>query len=45
MNMKDRIEKLNRYLVGWFGYYQLAETPSIFKKLDSRQILFVSLIP
>jgi len=21
MNMKDRIEKLNRYLVGWLGYY------------------------
>nr|WP_306798812.1 group II intron reverse transcriptase/maturase [Oceanobacillus saliphilus] len=35
MNMKDRIEKLNRYLVGWLGYYQLAETPSIFQGLDS----------
>lgn len=35
MNMKDRIEKLNRYLVGWLGYYQLAETPSIFRNLDS----------
>lgn len=35
MNMKDRIEKLNRYLVGWLGYYQLADTPSIFKGLDS----------
>ena len=35
MNMTDRIEKLNRYLVGWLGYYQLAETPSIFKDLDS----------
>lgn len=34
MNMKDRIEKLNRYLVGWLGYYQLAETPSIFGNLD-----------
>lgn len=34
MNMKDRMEKLNRYLVGWLGYYQLAETPTIFKKLD-----------
>jgi len=35
MNMKDRIEKLNRYLVGCLGYYQLADTPSIFKGLDS----------
>lgn len=35
MNMEDRIEKLNRYLVGWLGYYQLAETPSIFRGLDS----------
>ncbi|GIO22106.1 hypothetical protein J11TS1_06870 [Oceanobacillus sp. J11TS1] len=34
MNMEDRIRKLNRYLVGWLGYYQLTETPSIFKKLD-----------
>lgn len=34
MNMGDRIEKLNQYLVGWLGYYQLAETPTIFKELD-----------
>ena len=34
MNMRDRIEKLNRYLVGWLGYYQLAETPTIFEALD-----------
>jgi RNA-directed DNA polymerase len=34
MNMKDRIGKLNRYLVGWLGYYQLAETPTIFRNLD-----------
>ncbi|WP_245680603.1 group II intron maturase-specific domain-containing protein, partial [Bacillus marinisedimentorum] len=34
MNMTDRIKKLNEYLVGWLGYYQLAETPSIFKSLD-----------
>ncbi len=33
--MQDRIAKLNRYLVGWLGYYQLAETPSIFEVLDS----------
>jgi hypothetical protein len=35
VNMEDRIEKLNRYLVSWFGYYQLTETPSVFKKPDS----------
>lgn len=34
MNMSDRIEKLNQYLVGWLRYYQLAETPSVFGKLD-----------
>ena len=34
VSMEVRIEKLNRYLVGWLGYYQLAETPSIFKALD-----------
>jgi len=35
ISMMDRLEKLNRYLVGWLGYYQLAETPSIFSKIDS----------
>lgn len=35
MNMEKRIERLNQYLVGWLGYYQLVETPSIFKKMDS----------
>ncbi|WP_285874874.1 group II intron reverse transcriptase/maturase [Halalkalibacter oceani] len=35
ISMRDRLEKLNRYLVGWLGYYQLAETPSIFSKIDS----------
>lgn len=34
ISMEERIAKLNRYLVGWLGYYQLAETPSIFKALD-----------
>ena len=32
--MDIRIEKLNQYLVGWCGYYALAETPSKFKELD-----------
>lgn len=35
VTMERRVEKLNQYLVGWLGYYQLAETPSIFKKLDA----------
>lgn len=34
IRMEHRIEKLNRYLVGWFGYYQLAETPTVFQELD-----------
>ncbi len=34
ISMKDRIEKLNRFLVGWLGYYQLADTPSVLAKLD-----------
>lgn len=34
MAMKDRIKKLNQYLVGWMGYFQLADTPSVFKALD-----------
>ena len=34
ISMTERLEKLNRYLVGWFGYYQLAETLTIFKRID-----------
>lgn len=30
-----RIEKLNQYLMGWCGYFALADTPSILKQLDS----------
>jgi RNA-directed DNA polymerase len=33
--MEIRIQKLNQYLVGWCGYYALADTPSIFKELES----------
>jgi RNA-directed DNA polymerase len=29
-----RIEKLNEYLVGWCGYFALADTPTPFKELD-----------
>src|SRR5699024_2020751 len=35
MNMERRIERLNQYLVGWLGYYQLAETPTVFRNMDS----------
>jgi RNA-directed DNA polymerase len=34
MKMKDRIRKLNQYLVGWIGYYQLIDTPTVLKKLE-----------
>ena len=34
INMEERLKRLNRFLVGWMGYYQLAETPSVFKELD-----------
>lgn len=30
-----RIKKLNQYLIGWCGYFALADTPTIFKMLDS----------
>lgn len=34
MGMDERIEALNQYLGGWIGYFALAETPSIFERLD-----------
>lgn len=34
-SMEYRIEKLNQYLIGWCGYFALADTPSIFNRLDS----------
>lgn len=34
ISMRDRLKKLNRYLIGWLGYYQLADTPSVLAKLD-----------
>lgn len=33
--MKYRIEKLNQYLMGWCGYFALADTPSVFRDFDS----------
>lgn len=32
--MEDRIEKLNQYIVGWIGYYQLIDTPTKLKELE-----------
>lgn len=32
--MEYRIEQLNRYLIGWAGYFSLADTPSVFSSLD-----------
>lgn len=28
------LTEINRYLVGWVGYYRLADTPSVFEELD-----------
>ncbi|WP_208585947.1 group II intron reverse transcriptase/maturase [Gracilibacillus suaedae] len=35
ISMETRIERLNRYLIGWIGYYQLTEAPSVLKQIDS----------
>jgi RNA-directed DNA polymerase len=32
--MEYRIQKLNQYLIGWCGYFALADTKSIFSELD-----------
>lgn len=34
-SMSYRLEKLNQYLIGWGTYFSLADTPSVFKVLDS----------
>jgi RNA-directed DNA polymerase len=34
IGMDQRTEDLNQYLGGWIGYFALAETPSIFERLD-----------
>ncbi|WP_340008960.1 group II intron reverse transcriptase/maturase [Paenibacillus sp. FSL K6-0276] len=34
MRMEERIQELNRYLMGWHGYFSLADTPSAFKAMD-----------
>ncbi|TXK74008.1 group II intron reverse transcriptase/maturase [Paenibacillus sp. N3.4] len=35
MKMEERVKELNQYLVGWCGYFALADTPSIFQELDA----------
>jgi RNA-directed DNA polymerase len=35
MKMEERIKELNQYLMGWSGYFSLADTPSIFQEFDS----------
>jgi RNA-directed DNA polymerase len=32
--MDERIAAINRYVVGWMGYFRLADTPKVFKELD-----------
>lgn len=32
--MEYRIQKLNQYILGWCGYFALADTKSTFRKLD-----------
>jgi group II intron reverse transcriptase/maturase len=33
--LEDIIQEINRYLIGWMGYFRLAETPSVYAGLDS----------
>jgi RNA-directed DNA polymerase len=35
MKMEERVKEINQYLIGWCGYFSLADTPSIFRDLDS----------
>jgi RNA-directed DNA polymerase len=32
--MDERIAAINRYVVGWMGYFRLADTPTVFSDLD-----------
>ena len=34
-SMEQVVERLDRYLVGWKNYFQLADTPKVFSELDS----------
>ncbi|ULO05674.1 group II intron reverse transcriptase/maturase [Paenibacillus sp. 19GGS1-52] len=35
MRMEERMKELNQYLMGWCGYFSLADTPSIFQRMDA----------
>lgn len=35
ISMKERIQQLNQYLMGWIGYYALIETPKPLTELES----------
>jgi group II intron reverse transcriptase/maturase len=32
--LADILQQVNEYLMGWIGYFQLADTPSVFAELD-----------
>jgi group II intron reverse transcriptase/maturase len=32
--MDERIARVNRFTAGWMGYFQLADTPKVFRELD-----------
>jgi RNA-directed DNA polymerase len=32
--LEDIIQQVNEYLMGWIGYFRLADTPSVFAELD-----------
>jgi RNA-directed DNA polymerase len=32
--MDERVVRINRYVTGWMGYFQLADTPRVFGDLD-----------
>lgn len=34
VSIQRMVRELNRYLQGWFGYFRLSETPSVFEELD-----------
>ncbi len=46
-SVDDVVKRLNWYLVGWKGYYQFCQTPSVLRRLDSwirrrlRQLVWV----
>ena len=34
ISMKERLEKLNEYIIGWSGYFGIIQTKSVFEDLD-----------